>query len=188
MSSAHQSGRSDESTRSGWRKIALLAGFALLVLGLAAWFGSGSSSRGPSSRGSTASSTTVSARTSFVASANSICTDLGAQAANAAPSGTDLPSYATSLTTLASVLRQERAELGRLTPPVDATAMFRSYLAFLDREISSAVSARAAAATGDQQGFTAAMQGLLTGQEQPSGAKPAEMVAAENYGLTACAR
>jgi hypothetical protein len=169
------------------RKLAVLGALGVLGAWLAASSGHGAAVRTSSNSVTTPAPATDPARkAAFIAAADTVCRDLGAQAAAAAPTGTDLPSYASGLAALGAVLARERAELGALVAPPDGRAMFAAYLAFLDREISSASHARAAAAAGDRQGFTAAMEGLLTGQEQPGGALPPEMVAAGAYGLTDC--
>jgi len=164
-------------------KVVVGVATVLLIGVLAAAAGGGHSGR------RTPTATTVPTdRAAFTFAANAICRQFDTQAAAAAPSGNDLASYAASLGSLIPLIDGARTDLAKLNPPSDGAAMLRAYVAFLGREVNSATAARAAAAAGDQQAFTAAMEGLLTGQEQPAGALPPEMLAASKYGLTDCAR
>jgi hypothetical protein len=174
-----------------------LAGLAvlgvLLVLLVAAAGGSGRKRASAPPPTPTSASTTVAAsspaeRAAFIAQANAICTQLDTTAQAIAPSGTDLASFAKQLPGLVTALQRARTNLAQLHPPSDAASLLGSYVALLGRQIQSAQQAAAAAAANDEAGFTRDMQGLLTGQEQPTGSQPSEMVAAARYGLTACAQ
>ena len=127
-------------------------------------------------------------RQRFLSAANAICVRLDQQARAAAPQGNDLPSYAQGLPRLATALDQARSDLSALQPPPDGRTVLANYEALLTRQAASARAAAAAAADNDNAGFQRAMQGLLTGQEQPGGSMPAEMQAAAGYGMTACAQ